>query len=78
LDGALPQLLTLLRRKTGSTKKAEMSLVRVKDSLGVMGGLHEPILVAMALCSLGLLPQEVSRYLDWGEFEDFCAKLLLA
>ncbi len=55
-----------------------MSLVRVKDSLGVRLGLHEPILIAMALCSLGLLPQEVSRYLDWGEFEDFCAKLLLA
>jgi hypothetical protein len=76
MEGATPKLLTLLKRKSGGAKYAELSLARTRNSLGIRGDLMEPILVALALCSLGSRPDQVSRYLNWSEFERFCAKLL--
>ena len=77
VDDTTPKLLTLLERKSGGPKYAELSLASTRNSLGIGGDLVEPTLLALALCGLGSQPDQLSRYLNWREFERFCANLLV-
>lgn len=72
----MPDLVSLLARRLGSSERSLALLERNRESLGVDCDATDPGLVAMSLCSLGARPEEVSTLLSWREFESFCAVLL--
>jgi hypothetical protein len=66
-------LMRSLVKAAGSPARAERVLVRTAEELGGVSDLASPVLVALALCESGKTPEEVSKELDWREFEEFCS-----
>jgi hypothetical protein len=52
---------------------------RVADAAGIVEPLNNPRLIrAMVAMEAGFPPDYVARYLDWRDFEGFCARLMAA
>ncbi len=66
-------LMQALVRAVGSRTKAESAISAAAEGLGLVSPEVEQVLVALALCEAGMRPEEVSKHLDWREFEKFCA-----
>ena len=71
----------LERFMSGAFRSSEVELATQKTEMDM--GILSPnsggrVLRAITACRLGASPESVSRFLDWREFERFCADLLLA
>jgi hypothetical protein len=71
-------LYRLLIRKCGSPESAESRLRETGLQFGISGTELRPTLAALALVSLGVSSETVSRMLPWEDFESFCADIALA
>ena len=71
-------LYQLLIRKCGSPEAAASRLRETRLQFGIPGDELRPTLAALALVSLGVSSETVSRMLPWGDFESFCADIALA
>jgi hypothetical protein len=67
-----------LIRVVGNKEKARSALSATAEGLGLVSAEVEQVLVALALCETGMSPEEVSKHLDWKEFERFCAGVFRA
>ncbi len=68
----------MLVRKCGSPDSVHSILEQARLNLGVQGEEESPALTAVALVSLGVDPETVSRALSWRDFESFCADIVRA
>src|SRR5437870_3897421 len=71
-------LYQLLMRKCASPEVAESLLRETGLRFGIPGSELRPTLAALALVSLGVSSESVSRMLPWGDFESFCADIAIA
>src|SRR3989442_11586877 len=71
-------LYQLLIRKCGSPEAADSCLREARLQFGIPGNELRPTLAALALVSLGVSSETVSRMLPCGDFESFCADIALA
>src|SRR5438445_391835 len=71
-------LYQLLIRKCASPEAAESLLRETGLRFGIPGSELRPTLAALALVSLGVSSETVSRMLPWGDFESFCADIAIA
>ena len=62
-----------LIRKVGGREKARAAIGATAEGLGLGSAEVGQVLLALALCESGMSPEEVSKQLDWKEFERFCA-----
>ncbi|MDG6981163.1 MAG: restriction endonuclease [Nitrososphaerota archaeon] len=71
-------LLLLLGRKAGSAERAQKAIMEVADLVGAVGSTSDEALAALALCKMGVSPENVSKTLSWRDFESFCSSILRA
>ena len=68
----------MLVRKCGSPASVHSILEQARLNFGIQGEDESPALIAVALVSLGIDPETVSRSLSWRDFESFCADIVRA
>jgi hypothetical protein len=71
-------LMQALIRAVGSEARAMSAISAAAEGLGLISAEVERVLVALALCEAGMRPEEVSKHLDWKEFERFCSGVFRA
>jgi len=75
LRGRDEGLYGVLLRKCGSAEGAQLALEKAKVDLGIRSETAAPVLAAVALVSLGVSSEIVSKTLSWRDFESFCANV---
>jgi hypothetical protein len=71
-------LFQLLVRRARGKARAVALLEDLSTELGLGPGPADRVLAAVALIKTGAPPESVSSLLTWREFEEFCARLLMA
>src|SRR5437899_677524 len=67
------ELFPFLIRTLGSRPKAKKALDTTAELLGQTADATNQTLVALTLCTAGVPLEQVSRSLDWKQFESFCS-----